>query len=106
MIPSIRFSGWLAATAVLAAPALAWADYGDGQHMMWGGGMGGLFGIVMMLIMVALIAAVVALIWRAINPGKSQTTSDDSALGILKERYARGEIDKQEYEERRRILKA
>ena len=106
MIPSDRLSGWLAAAAVLASPALAWADYGDGEHMMWGGGMGGMFGIVMMLIMVALIAAVVALIWRAINPGKQERTSDVSALGILKERFARGEIDQQEYEQRRRVLDA
>ena len=31
---------------------------------------------------------------------------DDNALQILKERFARGEIDKAEYEERRRMLEA
>jgi putative membrane protein len=30
----------------------------------------------------------------------------DSAAQILKERFARGEIDKAEYEERRRVLEA
>jgi len=29
---------------------------------------------------------------------------DDNALAVLRERYARGEIDAAEYEERRRIL--
>jgi uncharacterized membrane protein len=31
---------------------------------------------------------------------------DNSAAQILKERFARGEIDKAEYEERRRVLEA
>jgi len=29
---------------------------------------------------------------------------DDAALRTLRERYARGEIDREEYEERRRVL--
>ena len=105
-----RFGAMIAFAGLAALPVPAWADFEDGGHMMWGAGgmagMGGLFGIIMMLVMVALIAIVVALIWRAVNPGSSGTSGDDSALTILKERFARGEIDKNEFDERRRVLKA
>jgi putative membrane protein len=104
----IAYSVAACSAGLAALPLSAWADYGDGEHMMWGAGgmagMGGLFGIVMMLIMIALIAAVVALIWRAINPGRDRSLAADSALAILRERYAKGEIDKTEYDERRRAL--
>ena len=36
--------------------------------------------------------------------GQSKMTREDSALEILKKRYARGEINKQEFEERKQDL--
>ena len=88
------------------AQAPADADrYAYGPHMMWwgGGGYGMIFGpLFMLLILAALIATVVLLVrWLG---GPWQQTPHRTALDILKERFARGEIDKNEFEERRRVI--
>ncbi len=64
--------------------------------MMW-------FGMLLMaLFWVALIVGVVLVVkWLM---GQGGASREDSALDILKKRYARGEIDKQEFEERKRDL--
>ena len=63
------------------------------------------------LILIGLLIAVAsALGWRfsglGIGGPKPTEESPKSPLDIIKERYARGEIDKQEYEEMRRDLSA
>jgi putative membrane protein len=71
-----------------------------------GGGWWMLFGPFTMILFVALIVAVVVLLvrWLGGQGGAGQLPPSKSALDILRERFARGEIDKQEYEEKRRIL--
>jgi putative membrane protein len=71
---------------------------------MWEGHglMGGGF---MWLFWIALIVFVVWGISAATGSGTGKGTGvDKSALEILKERYARGEIDKQEFEDKKRDL--
>jgi putative membrane protein len=70
---------------------------------MWGAG--GAFMMLMMLMFWALIIAglVVGLRWL-IRLGSH--SARDEALEILRQRYARGEIDKQEFETRKRDLAA
>ncbi len=83
-----------------------WPEHGRwamGHHSIMGGGMG----IVMILFWVLLIAAFVLLISGALNGIRGAKQNQDDApnpLEILKQRYARGEIDKTEYEEKRRDL--
>ncbi|HVO16403.1 MAG TPA: SHOCT domain-containing protein [Alphaproteobacteria bacterium] len=117
----MRFLKAITATAggaIALASHWAWAQgpsdpdrFGYGRHMMgWGEGWYGMvFGpVFMILILVVVIAAVVLLVrwlgvpwhgapWHPAPPGRTP-------LDILKERFARGEIDKEEFEERRRIL--
>lgn len=88
----------------------AWAqqtqgDYYHGRHMWDGGWM--FFGPLMMIAFVAVIVVVVVLLLRGLGGHRPRNpmSSDSNALDILKERFARGEIDKEEYEERRRILR-
>lgn len=64
-------------------------------HMMWGGGM------FMMLLWTALL--VIAIVWivralQAKNANNGIHQSTETALDIVKKRYARGEISKEEYE--------
>lgn len=74
-----------------------------GAHPMWWmWGAGGLVMMVMMLVFWALVitALVVGVRWIM----RQGTRPRDAALDVLRERYARGEIDRQEFEARRRDL--
>lgn len=72
-------------------------------HSMWGWDAGwGFFGLMHVLWWVLLIAGAV-LVVRALSGGGRPR--HDSALQILRERYARGEIDAAEFEQRSRQLK-
>jgi len=105
----------LAAASLLLAyggSEAAWAQAtrgGYGTHM-WGGGYGWFFGPVMMIVFIAVTVVVIVLIVRWLG-GPSHASSHPAygppgktPLDILKERYARGEIDKEEFEERRKVL--
>jgi putative membrane protein len=102
------------ASVAVAIPAWAWGQgspsaeqFGYGHHMMWGFGMilGPLFFILVLALVIA--AAVLLVRWLA-GPGQGaaphQLPTARTPLDILKERFARGEIDKDEFEERRSVL--
>jgi putative membrane protein len=89
-------------------PVLIWGWPGYGGMTGPRGMMGG-FGT-MFLMPVLWIVVVGLIVWAVTaavrRPGDSETVSrtGESAMEILKKRYARGEINKQEYEERKRDL--
>lgn len=81
------------------------AEYG--HHGMWGGGWGGMFfGLIMMLLVIAAIVAVVVLVVRVLGGAGSGIAkpSGKAPTDILEERFARGEIDAEEFEQRRSVL--
>jgi putative membrane protein len=59
------------------------------------------FGPLMMFLFVLACIAVCFLVMRGARHGSDR---DGGAIGILKERFARGEIDEAEFEKRRRLL--
>lgn len=76
-------------------------------HMGWGGGWYG--GPIMLLVWIGIVVAIVVLLVRTFSgPGRAPTihqqTTGKTAIDILKERFARGEIDKAEFEDKRRLL--
>ena len=96
----------VAATAAPAAAQTQGGYYGHGH--MWDGGWWMLLGPLWMIVVIGLLVAGVVLLVRWLGgagPGGGQGSGDkDRALNILRERFARGEIDKDEFEERRRLL--
>lgn len=70
-----------------------------GNMMGWGGGAFGLWHLVWWALLVVVVVAVARAAGFGARPG-----APDRALEILKERYARGEIDREEFERRRRDL--
>jgi putative membrane protein len=98
-------------TTIFASIFTQWRDYGWGHGpgmMGWGFGMGW-FGLVMMgVFWVLVIVAIIFLVrWLAVSSRSNRSDgpkSEESALEILKKRYARGEINKEEFEEKKRDL--
>jgi len=62
-------------------------------------------GLIFMLIVVALLVVGVALVVRSLNnQNQAGRSSQDDAMSILKKRYAAGDIDKKEFEEKKKAL--
>lgn len=81
-----------------------WADMGG-----WGGGWG-LFGMIHMVLWLFLIILGIVVLAKWLFGGAGSVSGmstrelQDGAVAILRERYARGEIDKAEFEARKRDL--
>lgn len=67
-----------------------WGDYG------WGWGMG--FGWVFMIAFWIIVIAVIVFIVKAVTGGQRKNEGDESALDIIKKRYAKGEISKEDFD--------
>ena len=81
-------------------PIWGWQGAGRGILMMgdfswwW-------FSIFMILFSGLIIWSIVALVWGPSGSRDSNSSTTDSALEVLKRRHARGEINKEEYEDKR-----
>jgi putative membrane protein len=86
----------------------ALAQWGENRGWHMGPGMmGGFGGIFMMIFWGLILVGLVFLIkWliQSTNRARSETGNSNRALEILQERYARGEIDTAEFEEKKKVL--
>ena len=108
---------WIAGATVqipaVLASATAFAQTPSERSYYWHDGWGWghmIFGPLMMIAFIAVVVILVVLAIRWIG-GSSRgavppvhTPQGRPPLDILKERFARGEIDKEEFEERRQVL--
>jgi putative membrane protein len=98
---------FFSAVTLLAQPSTLFAqsrfyEWHWEMHPMWWGA----WGIGMMLLMLlfwvlVVVGFVVGVRWLF---GKGRTARSDSALTILRERYARGEVNKEEFEQKMKDL--
>lgn len=76
----------------------------DGSGPPW---YGMIFGPIMMIAFVVITVLIIAWVLRAVGLGwQSSHPPMESPLDVLKRRFARGEIDRTEYEERRKLLES
>ncbi len=105
MIAVYATLGVLGTAGFASANMMGWGYEGGG--MMGGGfGGGGLFGGLFMLAWWAVIIAGIVLLvrWVAGQTKGTHGGHDKTPLDILKERYAKGEINKEEFEAKKKDL--
>jgi putative membrane protein len=91
----MRLNKWTAASCLAAVGSIAHADTGSGEGSGFGHMLGGRIMLVFWGVIIALVIAVV----RPFSI-KFETKAQD-LTGILKERFASGEIDEDEYRDRK-----
>jgi putative membrane protein len=72
----------------------------------WGGYRNGydVWGLISMFLMMALVVVGIVIVLRYISHNSGDHQRKENALDILKKRYAKSEIDKKEFEEKRKDL--
>lgn len=112
-LKTLMSAGLSAGLMVMAGAALAQPSEGYGYHPMWGGGGWGWGGMLMGPLMIIIVIVVIAVVVMGIARMAGCTGGrcghrhgSSSALALLEERFAKGEIDKTEFEERKAALKS
>ena len=93
--------------AILSWPVTAFANGNDDRHMGgWGHMMGGgmFIGIVFLIVLVVIVYFIVRSTQSRSVDSSFRETSRETAIEILKKRYAQGEITKEEFEKMKKDL--
>jgi len=102
----IFFMGFFLVAKEALADYRNYCVWGWGMHpgMMGWGWFGPLFMIVFWVLIVVLIILLVRRLVSASHPKVTAPPQEDSALEILKKRYARSEINKEEFDAKKKDL--
>jgi putative membrane protein len=76
----------------------------NGMGDAWGMGSGGPFMILFWILVI--VGGVILVTWLVNQSAAGKGARDASPLEILRQRYARGEINREEYEQKRRDLES
>jgi len=91
---------WLVTGSALAQER--YYEWGWEMHPMWWGAWGvGMMLMMLLFWVLVIVGLVVGIRWLM---GQKKEPRSDSALEILRQRYARGEINKEEFEAKRKDL--
>jgi putative membrane protein len=101
-----RLSYWLVPLASWFAPAAVLAqerfyEWHWKMHPMWWGWGLAMMAIVFLFWALVIVGLIVGIRWLV---GQGRVSRSDSALEILRQRYARGEINKEEFEGKKKDL--
>lgn len=103
-----QFLTTIASVPLIGAAGAAVGDpgYAGGyNHMMWGGGFGG--GLTMLVFWAAVIALIVfGVRWMSDGGHRPGGGRRSDAIDVLRDRFARGEIDEEEFKRRKAALEA
>jgi putative membrane protein len=95
----VLVTGWLAPSGVMAQERFY--EWRWEMHPMWWGWGLGMMAMMFLFWAVVIVGLIVGIRWLA---GQGKVSRSDSALEILRQRYARGEINKDEFEAKKKDL--
>ncbi len=83
---------------------LIWGWQGGGRGMMMGGFSWWWLPVFMILFWGLVIWSILALVWGPSGSRSSNSSTADSTLEVLQKRHTRGEINREEYEEKKKDI--
>jgi putative membrane protein len=97
---------WAASALPLAAQGRedGYGQMYDHPHMWGGGGPAEWMGPVFMLLLLVLAVVGIVAIVRGYRPGVTRQSGADNAMATLRDRFAKGEIDAEDFNARKSLL--
>lgn len=93
----LALAGLVSVASLLVIPLLVMGGMMWGAGMMSGGMMGGM-GLALLFLLLVLVGMALLAVWTVRRFSSGSVRQRDEAIGLLRARYARGEIGREEFE--------